>query len=140
MKRERDEGLDAVKGFAIILVMIGHCIILNGLHDQYIYDAIAAVQMPLFMLISGYITGMKRRNVHHPEVVLEEEDENIIHTAKLQRIAQFGRVRRLGRRGRRFKSFYADHTGGSSSMVGRLPSKQVFSCGFESRLSLHKDF
>lgn len=85
MKRERDEGLDAVKGFAIILVMIGHCIILNGLHDEYIYDAIAAIQMPLFMLISGYITGMKRRNVHHPEEVSEEEDENIIHTAKYLR-------------------------------------------------------
>lgn len=52
---QRDNALDAVKGFAILLVMAGHCIVLNGLNatDPYIYDAIKSVQMPLFMLVSG---------------------------------------------------------------------------------------
>ena len=59
-KAGRDASLDAVKGFAILLVMLGHCIVLNGLADPYLYDAIAAVQMPLFMAVSGYIAGLKR--------------------------------------------------------------------------------
>lgn len=56
--RKRDEALDAVKGFAILIVMLGHCMVLNGLDDPYLYDAIAAVQMPLFMLVAGYSAGM----------------------------------------------------------------------------------
>lgn len=56
--KKRDEALDAVKGFAILLVMLGHCIVLNGLDDPYLYDAIAAVQMPLFMLAGGYSAGL----------------------------------------------------------------------------------
>lgn len=59
-KAGRDISLDAVKGFAILLVMLGHCIVLNGLADPYLYDAIAAVQMPLFMAVSGYIAGLKK--------------------------------------------------------------------------------
>lgn len=59
-KAGRDISLDAVKGFAILLVMLGHCIVLNGLADPYLYDAIAAVQMPLFMAMSGYIAGLKK--------------------------------------------------------------------------------
>ena len=57
-KKDRDISLDAVKGFAILLVMLGHCIVLNGLADPYLYDAIAAVQMPLFMAVSGYLAGL----------------------------------------------------------------------------------
>ena len=56
--KKRDEALDAVKGFAILLVMLGHCMVLNGLDDPYLYDAIAAVQMPLFMLAGGYGAGL----------------------------------------------------------------------------------
>lgn len=58
-KQNRDISLDAVKGFAILLVMLGHCIVLNGLADPYLYDAVAAVQMPLFMAVSGYLAGQK---------------------------------------------------------------------------------
>lgn len=56
--KKRDKGLDAVKGFAILLVMLGHCIVLNGLSDPYLYDAIVAIQMPLFMAVSGFTAGM----------------------------------------------------------------------------------
>ena len=58
-KRERDTALDGVKGIAIIIVMIGHCIVLNGLNedDPYIYDAIKSVQMPLFMFVSGIVAA-----------------------------------------------------------------------------------
>ena len=64
-KPNRDISLDAVKGFAIILVMLGHCIVLNELADPYLYDAIAAVQMPLFMAVSGYLVGRRHDNLGH---------------------------------------------------------------------------
>lgn len=62
-KPNRDISLDAVKGFAILLVMLGHCIVLNELADPYLYDAIAAVQMPLFMAVSGYLAGRRHDNL-----------------------------------------------------------------------------
>lgn len=57
MEQVRDKSIDAMKGFAILLVMLGHCIVLNHMEDGYLYDAIAAVQMPLFIVVSGYLAG-----------------------------------------------------------------------------------
>lgn len=57
--KKRDDALDAVKGFAILIVMLGHCIVLNNLADPYFYDAIVAIQMPLFMAVSGFTTGRR---------------------------------------------------------------------------------
>lgn len=59
MEKKRDSDLDAVRGFAILLVMLGHCIVLNNMADGIIYDAIKAVQMPLFMLVSGWLAGQR---------------------------------------------------------------------------------
>lgn len=56
---QRNISLDAIKGFAIILVMLGHVLKLNEINDPYIYAMIEAVQMPVFMMISGYISGFK---------------------------------------------------------------------------------
>ena len=57
---QRNNAIDSVKGFAILIVMIGHCIVLNGLHetDTFLYDMIESVQMPLFMLVSGILASM----------------------------------------------------------------------------------
>ena len=57
--KQRDPALDGIRGIAILIVMIGHCIVLNGLdrQDPYIYDAIRSVQMPLFMFISGIVAA-----------------------------------------------------------------------------------
>lgn len=58
--KERDTSLDAVKGFAILLVFFGHCLVWNHMSDTdpYLYDFIKSVQMPLFMMVSGYLAGM----------------------------------------------------------------------------------
>lgn len=61
--KERDKHLDAVKGFAILVVMLGHCIGRNHMNDPYINDAIMAVQMPLFMMVSGYALGLGKREI-----------------------------------------------------------------------------
>jgi len=53
--KERSQTVDAVKGMAAIFVMIGHCIVLNQMEDGLIYDMIKSVQMPLFMIVSGYL-------------------------------------------------------------------------------------
>lgn len=60
---KRDKHLDAVKGFAILVVMLGHCIGRNHMNDPYINDAILTVQMPLFMLVSGYISGASLKEI-----------------------------------------------------------------------------
>ncbi|MCM1160343.1 MAG: acyltransferase [Roseburia sp.] len=64
-ERTRDSSLDAVKGFAIVLVMLGHCIVKNDMvdpvKDPYVYDVIKAIEMPLFMMISGYLAGLSKR-------------------------------------------------------------------------------
>ena len=59
--KERNLSIDAIKGIAITLVMIGHVFVHNHMEDPYLYDAIRAVQMPLFMIISGYLCGQGRK-------------------------------------------------------------------------------
>lgn len=56
--KERSQNIDAIRGIAAILVMFGHCIVLNGMQDGLIYDMIKSVQMPLFMLVSGYLVSL----------------------------------------------------------------------------------
>lgn len=59
--KERNVSIDAIKGLAIVLVMIGHVFVHNHMEDPYIYDFIKAVQMPLFIIISGYLCGQGRK-------------------------------------------------------------------------------
>lgn len=55
--KERNESLDCLKGIAILLVMFGHVQVHNHMTDPYLYDVIKSLQMPLFFLVSGYLTG-----------------------------------------------------------------------------------
>lgn len=59
--KQRNSSIDAVKGLAIVLVMIGHVFVHNHMEDPYVYDFIKAVQMPLFMMISGFLCGHGRK-------------------------------------------------------------------------------
>ena len=59
--KQRNNSIDAIKGLAIVLVMIGHVFVHNHMEDPYIYDFIKAVQMPLFIIISGYLCGQGRK-------------------------------------------------------------------------------
>ena len=59
--KERNLSIDTIKGVAITLVMLGHVFVHNHMEDPYLYDAIRAVQMPLFMIISGYLCGQGRK-------------------------------------------------------------------------------
>lgn len=59
--KQRNQSIDAIKGIAIGLVVLGHVFVHNHMEDPYIYDFIKAVQMPLFMIISGYLCGQGRK-------------------------------------------------------------------------------
>lgn len=60
--KKRNEVLDAVRGVAIIMVMIGHCITVNtvGAENTVFFNVIWSLQMPLFFLISGYVNRYSR--------------------------------------------------------------------------------
>lgn len=60
-EKKRNQSLDAVKGFTILIVMLGHVLVLNRINDPILYDWIKAVQMPLFMMVSGYLCGISRK-------------------------------------------------------------------------------
>lgn len=59
--KQRNQSIDAIKGVAIALVVLGHVFVHNHMEDPYVYDFIKAVQMPLFMIISGYLCGQGRK-------------------------------------------------------------------------------
>lgn len=61
MEKMRNQTIDALKGLAILIVMIGHVFSWNHMEDGYVYDAIKVVQMPLFFIVSGYLCGMGRK-------------------------------------------------------------------------------
>ena len=61
MMSKRNLSIDAIKGLAIVLVMIGHVFVHNHMEDPYVYDFIKAVQMPLFIIVSGYLCGQGRK-------------------------------------------------------------------------------
>lgn len=67
MEGNRIRAFDAIKLFAIFLVVYGHCILHLQNHsydikENIIYRFVASFHMPLFMAISGYF-GSKQFNL-----------------------------------------------------------------------------
>ncbi|MBB6271531.1 fucose 4-O-acetylase-like acetyltransferase [Pedobacter cryoconitis] len=74
LKQGRDKNIDALRGFAIILVILGHSLQYSGLKfdENICFRLIYSFHMPLFMFISGYVSlfsvekivsGFKKRSV-----------------------------------------------------------------------------
>ena len=59
---KRDPFIDSLKGIAILLVVMGHVIVTMYTEKQaetnIIFRICYSFHMPLFMTISGYLTGM----------------------------------------------------------------------------------
>lgn len=51
--KQRILWVDALKAFAIVIVIIGHCLLFTEVKG-ILYKYITLIQMPLFMAISGY--------------------------------------------------------------------------------------
>lgn len=55
MNSMRDSRLDWVRGLAAIIVVIGHVMQrFDGYNDNVLFNIIFSIQMPLFMMVSGY--------------------------------------------------------------------------------------
>ena len=79
---QRDNVVDSIRGFAIIIVMLGHIMTTNTLagKDTGLFRFIWSVQMPLFMLISGYVNKYAK-----PVDTISD----LIHTVKKRTISYF---------------------------------------------------
>ncbi|ENB9992272.1 acyltransferase family protein, partial [Escherichia coli] len=70
MREQRNLLVDCIKGGAIFLVVLGHCIQFMGpssynFFDNFIFKSIYSFHMPLFMAVSGYLFSVtiKKRNM-----------------------------------------------------------------------------
>ena len=58
----RNNTVDIIRGFAMLLVVLGHTI--SGTVREYsnslLFQVIWTLQMPLFIIISGYVTRYSR--------------------------------------------------------------------------------
>ena len=63
--RNRNITIDVVRGFAMLLVVFGHTIsgTVKEYSDSLLFQAIWTLQMPLFIVISGYVTRYSRQLV-----------------------------------------------------------------------------
>lgn len=61
---ERDNRLDSIKGLLIILVILGHVIGTCGAGElcEDVWQIIYLFHMPLFIIISGLLTSLKKDN------------------------------------------------------------------------------
>jgi len=59
MESKRNEKVDIIRGLAILMVILGHTItskFISDYENNYLYKIIFSLQIPLFMIISGYVT------------------------------------------------------------------------------------
>lgn len=62
---KRDISLDILKGFLIILVVLGHAIQdSTDFEESYLWNFIYSFHMPLFIMVSGYLTKNKSLNFY----------------------------------------------------------------------------
>lgn len=61
----RNSSVDIIIGFAMLLVVLGHTIsgTVKEYSDSLLFQAIWTLQMPLFIVISGYVTRYSRQLV-----------------------------------------------------------------------------
>lgn len=62
LKTERNDFVDIMRGLAMLLVVLGHTMTgcTTGSEDSFLFNVIWSLQMPLFILISGYVTRYSR--------------------------------------------------------------------------------
>ena len=66
MAKDRNQFVDIMRGIAMLLVVLGHTMTgcTTGAEKSFLFNIVWSLQMPLFILISGYVTrytgnGMK---------------------------------------------------------------------------------
>ena len=62
MAKERNKFVDIIRGVAMLLVVLGHTMTgcTTGAENTLLFNIVWSIQMPLFILISGYVTRYSR--------------------------------------------------------------------------------
>lgn len=67
-EKSRNSTVDMLRGMAILMVVLGHTMTgcVTGAEETLLFNIIWSLQMPLFFLISGYVTKYSRtpQNIH----------------------------------------------------------------------------
>lgn len=60
--KERNQFVDIMRGIAMLLVVLGHTMTGCTVDSQksFVFNIVWSLQMPLFILISGYVTKYSR--------------------------------------------------------------------------------
>ncbi len=60
--KSRNQTVDIIRGIAMLLVVLGHTMTgcTTGAEESFLYNIVFSLQMPLFILISGYVTKYSR--------------------------------------------------------------------------------
>ena len=63
ISHSRNNTVDTIRGVAMLMVVLGHTISgsASGYEDTFIFSVIWSLQMPLFFIISGYVTRYSRQ-------------------------------------------------------------------------------
>lgn len=63
MEKKRNQSVDVLRGIAMLLVVLGHTMTgcTENSQNSLIYNIVWSLQMPLFMLISGYVTRFSKQ-------------------------------------------------------------------------------
>lgn len=61
---KRDSYIDFLRGFAMLLVIMGHSMTCStvGSEESIVFNAIWSLQMPLFFIVSGYVSRYRRNH------------------------------------------------------------------------------
>lgn len=61
--KQRDRSVDVLRGIAMLLVVLGHTMTGSTLNSEksFLFNIVWSLQMPLFFLISGYVTRYSRQ-------------------------------------------------------------------------------
>lgn len=87
-KNKRDTGIDAVKAFLVILVVMGHCIVYGSeetankmieYENFFFYRAIYSFHMPLFIIISGYFTYYSLNKYRNSSIIIVKRLRKLIY-------------------------------------------------------------
>ncbi len=77
MLRQRNFGWDSLKGFLIIMVIVGHVVPLS-LDDSLLRAVIYSFHMPLFFFVSGFLFNLKRSITLSPIQLLSQYKKRVI--------------------------------------------------------------
>ena len=63
--KNRNQFVDMIRGIAMLMVVLGHTMTgcTSNAQDSFLFNIVWSLQMPLFILISGYITKYSHKIV-----------------------------------------------------------------------------